>query len=105
MLRLAAFLGLIAALLLSGAAATAGGPPVVNSTTHFVDAPLTDVGLNCASGNLAQSNGSFSGVIHTLERPDGSMLFSSHTRGTDALDDLPTDGIVDATATFVFSTN
>src|SRR5919109_1863335 len=105
MLRPLTLMTLLVACLLATEAATAGGPPVVNSTTHFIDEPFGGIGLNCASGNLALSNGSFSGVIHVLVKPDGSMLVSSHTRGTDALDDLPTDGIVDATTTFVFNSN
>ena len=87
------------------AAATAGGPPVVNSTTHFINESFGGVGANCASGNRALSNGLFSGVIHTLARPDGSVLVSANTRGTDQLDDLPTDGTIDATTTFVFNSH
>jgi hypothetical protein len=96
---------LLVACLLATEAATAGGPPVVNSTTRFIDEPLGGIGLNCASGNLALSNGIFSGVIHTIAKADGSLNVSVKTRGTDALDDLPTDGIVDATTTFVFNSN
>jgi hypothetical protein len=98
-------MALVVASLLATATATAGGPPVINTTTHFFAEPFSDVGLNCASGNLAQSNGVFSGVIHTISNADGSFLVSAHTRGTDMLDDLPTDGIVDATTTFVFNSN
>jgi hypothetical protein len=93
----------LVASLFATAAASAAGPPVVESTTHFVDEPFTDIGLNCASGNLAQSNGLFSGVIHTLVQADGSVHVSASTRGTDSLDDLPADGVVDATTTFVFN--
>src|SRR2546428_8359798 len=88
---------------LTTTAATAGGPPVVNTTTQFRDEPFGGVGLNCASGNLAVSNGVFSGVIHVLIKADGSGLIGAHTRGTDVLDDLPPDGVPDATTTFVFN--
>jgi hypothetical protein len=105
MRRLSVFVTLLAALLIAATAGTAGGPPVANSTTHFFDEPFDDVGLNCASGNQAQSDGRFNGVIHTLVRADGTVHVSAHTRGTDNLDDLPTDGIIDATTTFVFNSN
>jgi hypothetical protein len=104
-LRFSAVLTLIAGLLLVAATATAGGPPLVNSMTHVIDEPFDGVGLNCASGNLALSDGHFSGVIHTLVKPDGSVKVSAKTRGTDSLDDLPTDGITDATTTFVFNSS
>lgn len=83
--------------------AIAGGPTVVNETLRFRNEPFTGIGLNCATGNLALSNGVFSGHIHTLVKPDGSIHVSAHTRGTDTLDDLPADGIPDATTTFVFN--
>jgi hypothetical protein len=84
--------------------ATAAGPPVVNETLHFVEEPFGGVTLNCGTGNLAESDGVFSGVIRTFVTSDGTVRFSTHTRGTDTLDDLPTDGIPDATTTFVFNT-
>jgi hypothetical protein len=104
-MRFSAVLTLIAGLLLVAATATAGGPPVVNSITHFIDEPFDGVGLNCASGKLALSDGLFSGVIHTIVKPDGSVKISAKTRGTDSLDDLPTDGIIDATTRFVFNSS
>ena len=82
---------------------TAGAPPIINTTTKFVDEPFGGTGVNCATGNLAESDGVFSGVIHVLVRADGSGKVSAHTRGTDSLDDLPTDGVPDATTTFVFN--
>jgi hypothetical protein len=103
--RIPVFIAFFVACLALTVAATAGGPPVVNSTTHFIDEPFGGVGLNCASGNLALSNGVFSGVIRTLVQADGTVNVSAHTRGTDSLDDVPTDGIVDATTTFVFNAN
>jgi hypothetical protein len=105
MRRLCLVITLGVGFLLATTAATAGGPPVVNTTTQFVNEPFGGIGLNCASGNLAESNGVFSGVIRVLIKADGSGLVSAHTRGTDALDDLPTDGVPDATTTFVFNSN
>jgi hypothetical protein len=75
----------------------------VNTTTIFVNEPFGGIGVNCASGNLAESDGVFSGVIHVLVGADGSSKVGAHTRGTDSLDDLPTDGVPDATTTFVFN--
>jgi hypothetical protein len=103
MRRAALFAIVIGSLLVPAAVGTAGGPVVLRSTTHFVDESFSDVGLNCASGNFALSDGEFSGVIQTVVHSDGTVLVSSHTRGTDSLDDLPADGIVDATTTFVFN--
>jgi len=105
-MRRAALFGMVTgSLLLPVAVGTAGGPVVSRSTTNFVDESFTDVGLNCASGNLALSDGEFSGVIQAVVQSDGTVLVSAHTRGTDSLDDLPGDGIVDATTTFVFNSN
>ena len=103
-MRRVALFTILLVFLLATTAATAA-PPVVNSTTHFLNEPFGGIGPNCASGNLAESNGLFSGVIHTVVKADGSTHVSSHTRGTDALDDLPTDGTIDATTTFVFNSN
>ena len=87
------------------ASATAGGPVLVNETTRVVDAPFAGDGPNCATGNLARSDGHFSGVIRVRVTADGSTLVSAHTKGTDSLDDYdPTpDGDVDATTTFIFN--
>ena len=94
---------LVGACLLATTGATASGPPVVNETVHFVNEPFGGVGPNCGTGNLALSNGVFAGVIRTLVKADGTVRVVSHTRGADSLDDLPTDGIPDATTTFVFN--
>jgi hypothetical protein len=94
----------LGALLLAGPGASAGGSPVVNEILHFSNEPFVDIGVNCGTGNLSQSNGLFSGVIRTFVTRDGTVRSSTHTRGTDTLDDLPTDGFADATTTFVFNT-
>jgi hypothetical protein len=95
----------LVAVLFVAATATASGPPVVNSTTHSFNEPFGGVGLNCASGNLALSDGVFSGVIHRLVQADGSIHIVANTRGIDSLDDLPADDTIDATTTFVFNSN
>jgi hypothetical protein len=105
MRRVALFAIVIGSLLVPAGVGKAGGPLVSRSTTHFVDESFSDVGLNCASGNLAMSDGEFSGVIHTVAHSDGTVFVSAHTRGADSLDDLPADEIVDATTTFVFNSN
>lgn len=89
------------ALLACTGAAVAGGPPAVNETVHSVDATLTDVGANCATGNLSQRSVTFSGVMRTLVRADGSYVVRGSFRGDTVFDDLPAaDGIPDATAHF-----
>ena len=45
--------------------AVAGGPPLVNETVHSVDDTLTDIGVNCATGNMSQRSVTFSGVMRT----------------------------------------
>ncbi len=67
------------------AGATAMGPPVVNESQHFVDEQPNDVGPNCATGNLSQSDGVSSGIIHTLVQSDGSVHLRGSFRGTDTV--------------------
>jgi hypothetical protein len=102
-MRAPVFTVFLVVFLLAATAGTAAGPPVVNSTTRFVDEPFGGIGLNCGTGNLAESDGHFSGVIKTVVKADGTVHVTANTRGTDALDDLPTDGIIDATTAFVFN--
>jgi hypothetical protein len=111
-MKLRMLLVLCAALALTVGVATmsasAGGPPVVNTTTHFLNEPFTDpADFDCATGQLAFGTGAFSGVIHVVIKADGSGLVSAHVRGTTSLDDyLPTaDGVPDATGTFSFNSN
>jgi hypothetical protein len=84
--------------------AVAGGPPLVNETVHSVDDTLTDIGANCATGNPSQRSVTFSGVMRTLVRADGSYVVRGSFRGETVFDDLPAaDGIPDATAHFTLS--
>ena len=103
MRRVVLVTSVLGVLMLAVPLTTAGAPPLVNTTTIFVDEPFGGIGVNCGTGNLAESDGVFSGVIRVLVGADGSSKVSAHTRGTDSLDDLPTDGVPDATTTFVFN--
>jgi len=83
--------------------AVAGGPPLVNETVHSVSDTLTDIGANCATGNVSERSVTFSGVMRTLVHPDGSYVVRGSFRGDTVFDDLPADGTPDATAHFRFS--
>jgi hypothetical protein len=86
----------------AAAGATAGGPPVVNTTEHVINQPFTDPGgIDCATGNPSDIAGVVSGVLHTLVLSNGSVHLSGTFHGTATNDDLPTDGVPEATATFV----
>jgi hypothetical protein len=84
------------------AGATAGGPPVVNTTDHVINQPFTDPGgIDCATGNASDIVGVVSGVVHTLVLANGSVYLSGNFHGAATNDDLPTDGVPEATTTFV----
>jgi hypothetical protein len=86
----------------AAAGATAAGPPVVNTTEHVINQPFTDPGgIDCATGNPSDIVGVVSGVVHILVLADGSVHVSGNVHGTSTNDDLPTDGVPDATNTFV----
>ena len=99
-------LSLIAAtalvLLVSVGGAVAGGPPIVNETVHAFEVPFADIGDDCATGNQSERSVIFSGVLRTLVRADGSYLMRWNIHGTTVFDDLPADGVPDATARFRF---
>jgi hypothetical protein len=82
--------------------AVAGGPPIVNETIHAVDAAFADTGDDCATGNQSERSGTFSGVLRTLVLADGSYVIRGNVHGDTVFDDLPADGIPDATARFRF---
>ena len=81
--------------------AMAGGPPIVNSTDRLIEVPVADVGIDCATGKDAAITGVVTGVVHTLVLADGSVHVSGTFRGNNAFDDLPVDGVLDATSRFV----
>ena len=82
--------------------AVAGGPPIVNETVHAIDVPFADTGDNSATGNQSERSVTFSGVLRTLVLADGSYVMRANVHGTTVFDDLPADGIPDATARFRF---
>jgi hypothetical protein len=92
----------LAALSLLVTDATAAAP-IVNSTQHSVNEVFTDQGPNCATGNEAAITGVVSGVLRTLVLADGSVHISGAFHGTNEYDELPTDGVIDATGTFVLT--
>jgi hypothetical protein len=100
-------LGLVTAaalVLMAGAGgALAGGPPIVNETVHPVDVAFSDVGDDCATGNQSARSITFSGVLRTLVLADGSHVFRGNVWGETVFDDLPADGILDASAHFRFA--
>lgn len=89
-------------LLLCTGSAMAGGPPIVNETVHSLNESLTDTGGNCATGNESARSVTFSGVLRTLVLADGSYRVRGAFRGDTVFDDLPADGVPDATAHFRF---
>ena len=102
MQRLCLAITVAGAVMLGAVGATAGAPPLVNQTDHPIDATLEpDVGINCGTGMPTLITGTFSGVIHTLVKPDNTVHINGSVRGSVTDDDLPTDGIPDATSTFV----
>jgi hypothetical protein len=76
-------------------------PPIVNTTERFVDSPVIDQGPNCATGNEAAITGVASGVLRTLVLANGSVQVTGAFRGSNQYDDLPADGVIDASGTFV----
>ena len=100
MQRLSLAIVVACALSLAATGASAGGPPLVNQTDHAVNEPFTSVGFDCATGLPTLISGVFTGVLHTLVRADGSVHFTGAVRGSITEDDLPPDGIPDATLTF-----
>jgi hypothetical protein len=61
------------------------------------------VGGLCATGDEAAITGVASGVLRTLVLANGSVRISGAFQGRNEYDDLPTDGVVDATGTFVLT--
>jgi hypothetical protein len=98
------FTVIVGALWLTAAGASAAGPPAVNETVSFTQA-ISEVGTDCANGNPSLIEGQVSGVMHTLVLSDGSVHVSGSVKGTSTNDDLPPDGVIDATNTFVSTFN
>jgi hypothetical protein len=102
MKRLSLAIVVACALSLAATGAVASGPPLVNETDHAVNQPFTEnPGFDCATGLPTLITGVFTGVLHTLVQADGTVHFTGVLRGSLAEDDLPPDGVTDATLTFV----
>jgi hypothetical protein len=93
------FIVFVSTLLFAATSASAGGPA---TTVHVIDMPFFDPGgIDCATGNPADNTGTISGVIHTVATASGGFQVSGSFHGTSTSDDLPADGVPEATNTFV----
>jgi len=93
---------LVAALFLSAmAVAQAAGAPVENWTRHIDDQVSTSQDVHPCTGQPAEITVVESGVIHFTAQPDGNVHFTGTLRGTFSADGYPTDGVVDATGSYV----
>jgi hypothetical protein len=102
MQRLCLVISLLGVLSLVATGAISGAPPLVNQTDHPVGAALDpDIGIDCGTGQPTLITGSYSGVIHTLVTADGTVHINGAVQGSAINDDLPSDGIADASTTFV----
>jgi hypothetical protein len=102
MQRLCLVIAVLGALSLAAAGAITGAPPLVNQTDHPIDAALApDIGIDCGTGQLSLILGSYSGVIHTLVKADGTIHVTGAIHGNATNDDLPLLDGIDASTTFV----
>ena len=106
MQRLCLVITILGMLSLVATGAIAGAPPLVNQTDHPVGAALDpEIGIDCGTGQPTLITGSYSGVIHTLVKADGTVHINGAVRGSAINDDLrPTErrtASPDATTTFV----
>jgi hypothetical protein len=93
---------LVATLLVSGtAAAQAAGPPVESWTEHIDGEVGTFTDVHPCTGQVAELTAVQSGVIHFVAKADGTVHISGSLHGTYTADVLPTDGVPDATGTFM----
>lgn len=93
----AAALAVVGVLALGASSVLAGGPPVVNTTDHFVEAGTSD-GEHFCTGQPAQVSVVETGVIHFAAFADGTVHFTGTLHGVVSADLLPADGIPDATS-------
>src|SRR5262245_53861598 len=101
MRRLCLAISVVGAFALAVTGTIGGAPPVFNEADHPIDASLVpEVGTNCGNGMPTLITGSYSGVIHTLVKPDGTLHINGSVHGAAINDDLPSDGTADATTTF-----
>lgn len=96
------FAALVAALFLSGAAtAQAAGPPVESWTVHLDNEVSVEHDVHPCTGQPAELTVVQSGVIHFTAKSDGTVHFTGTFQGTFSADAEPTDGVADATGSFV----
>ena len=94
-------LAVVGVLALGASSVLAGGPPVVNTTDHFVDAGTFD-GVHFCTGQPAQVSAVETGVIHFVAFADGTVHFTGTLHGVFSADLLPADGTPDATGRYTF---
>jgi hypothetical protein len=96
--RSLALVAIAGSALFAATTASAEGPPIVNETMHFADAPDVFVDVNpCDPSQEVEVTSSDTGVIHFTVFADGTAHFTGTVRSTVSIDVLPTDGAPDAT--------
>jgi hypothetical protein len=102
MQRLCLVITVLATICLMTAGLVTGAPPLVNQSDHPINAALApDIGIDCGTGQFSLILGSYSGVIHTLVKADGTIHVTGAIRGNATNDDLPLLDGIDASTTFV----
>jgi hypothetical protein len=96
----AAGLMVVVGLLAFGSSAFANGPPVVKQTDQLVNEESTQVDVHPCTGVPVQLTLVETGMIHFSAFADGTVHFTGTLRGTFSADNLPADGVPDATGTF-----
>jgi hypothetical protein len=96
----AAGLMVVVGLLALGSSAFANGPTVVNQTDHIVNETSTQLDVHPCTGAPVELTLVETGVIHFAAFADGTVHFTGTLRGTFSADNLPADGVPDATGTF-----
>jgi len=97
----ASALAIVGVLALGASTVLAGGPPVVNTTDHFVEAGTFD-GVHFCTGQPAQVSAVETGVIHFVAFADGTVHFTGTLHGVFSADLHPADGTPDATGRYAF---
>jgi hypothetical protein len=90
--------GVIAcAALVAASSVSAQGPPIVNETEHFANAPDVFIDVNpCDPSQEVEVTTSDTGVVHFSLFADGTVHITGTVRSTFSADFLPTDGTPDA---------
>jgi hypothetical protein len=81
--------------------AVGAAPGSATATDHFINEASTEIDVHPCTGQAAELTIVQSGVIHFAAFADGTVHFTGTLRGTFSADALPTDGIADATGSFV----